>query len=151
MRKMTGTLGQRHDPEWSAQERKQLLAAGLAPLLASAVLTGAALPLVGGDAMILFALLVPVSYAVLVFCLLPAIWLLRRTKFQSTWSVAVTCGLATLLPGLALSGWFPADEGKYAGATDYVFLLLALPAVIAAAAGAWIHRIRPGRSSPPRP
>lgn len=92
--------------------------------------------------MILLALLVPVSYAVLVLCLLPAMWLLRWMRFQSTWSVAVTCGLATLLPGLALSGWFPADESKYAGATGYVFLLLVLPAVIAAAIGAWIHRIK---------
>ncbi|WP_431046247.1 hypothetical protein [Roseateles sp. L2-2] len=147
MQKMTGTLRQLHDPDWSAQERKQLVATGLAPLLASAVLAGAALPLVGGDALTLFALLVPVSYAMLVFCLLPAIWLLRRLKLQSTWSVATACGLAILLPGVALYGCFPAEEGKYAGATGYMLLLLALPAAIAAVAGAMIHRIKPGQSS----
>lgn len=130
--------------DWTPQERKQVMATGLAPLIASAAMAGATWPLVGGDALTLFALLLPVSYATLVFCLLPAIWLLRRLKLQSTLAVALTCGLAVLLPGSAIYGLFPADSGKYAGAVGCILLLLALPALIAAAAGAWIHRINPG-------
>jgi hypothetical protein len=130
-------------PDWTQQERRQVVATGLAPLIGAAVMAGFAWPLVGGDALTLFALLPPVSYATLVFCLLPAMWLLRRLKLQSTGSVTVACALAVLLPGLAIYGCFPADSGKYAGATGYMLLLLALPASIAAVAGAWIHRIKP--------
>ena len=132
---------------WSKPERVQVFAAGLAPLAIALAIAALASLEVGSQALFLLPILAPAAYATLLFFVLPALWVLRRTGKASTTLYVATTGLSALVPWLLLYTFlFPAGSGKYGGAPLYVLCLLATPTVLATAAGALVCRL--GGSSP---
>jgi hypothetical protein len=128
--------------KWSAEERFQVLATGVAPLLVSFALATAVFPYAGNEAFFVLVALVPLSYAALFFFVLPSLWLLRRWGRESSLSMAAVCGVATFAPWFSLYVLlFPSGTGKFSGAPMQVFTALALPALLAAVAGAVVHRL----------
>jgi hypothetical protein len=127
---------------WSAEERRQVVAAGLAPLIVSLAVAGIAFIYAGNEAVFVLVALLPASYATLFFFVLPSLWLLRRFGRETPLSFPVVCGIATFGPWFALYVLlFPAGTSKYSGAPIQVLTVLALPAVFAAVAGVVVYRL----------
>jgi hypothetical protein len=104
-------------------------------------MAGVAFMYVGTEAIFALVALVPLSYATLIFCILPALWLLRRYGNETQLSFSLACGLATFIPWFAVYVFlFPAGTSKYAGAYVEVLIALGLAALFAAIAGVVVHR-----------
>lgn len=130
------------DHEWAPEERRQVVAAGLAPLVISLVVAGIAFTYAGSEAIFVLIGLLPASYATLFFFVLPSLWLLRRLRRETVLSVPIVCGIASFAPWFTLYiSLFPAGTGKFSGAPIQVLTILALPALLAAAAGVVVYRL----------
>lgn len=134
---------------WSREESRQALAAGLAPLVVACLVAAVGGLWMGGESWRMLIVLVPMSYATLLFFVLPALWLVRRFGKESSTAFALASGLGVLVPWLALY-WliFPIGTGKYSGAIGQVAMLLILPALLAAVAGLVVHRAGRTRRRP---
>jgi len=129
------------DHEWAPEERRQVVATGLAPLFVSLAVAGVAVIYAGGEAIFVLVAVLPASYATLLFFVLPSLWLLRRFGRETLLSFAMVFGTATLVPWFTMYVLlFPAGTGKYSGAPIQVLTILALPALFAAAAGVVVYR-----------
>jgi len=84
--------------QWSVEERRQVVAAGVAPLLVSLAITIVVYLVEGGEAVFVLVALVPLSYATLFFFVLPSLWLLGRLGRESSLSMSAVCGVATFAP-----------------------------------------------------
>jgi hypothetical protein len=127
---------------WSPQERRQVVAAGIAPLVVSLALAGIAFMSVGSEAILLLVALLPLSYATLFFFVLPSLWVLRRFRWETLIPFPLVCWLSTFVPWSVLYLLlFPEGTGKYSGEPIHVLTLLALPALFSAVAGVVVYRV----------
>jgi hypothetical protein len=128
--------------EWSREERRQVIGAGLAPAVVSAAVAGVAFTFAGSEALFIGVALVPLAYATLLFSVFPALWLLRRFGTETLISFTSVCATATFFPWIALYFFLlSVDPGEYSGASLQVITILALPTLFAAAAGAVVYRL----------
>lgn len=133
---------------WTRSESTSVLAAGIAPIVVvcacSAVVSAYTESSIKDATFLSLALLAP-AYASPFFFVLPALWLLRRTRRESLWTFSAATGLSVVLPWFVLYVAFfvGPDMGtfEYGNAPLLVLSLLLIPGMCAAGVAAVIHAL----------
>lgn len=128
--------------EWSAAERRLVLAVALAPLVVVAEVAVVAAIMLGGNATEYGLALVVPAYFTLFMFVLPLHGLLRRAGAKGLAGFCVACAGGTLVPWCVLyEVFFGTGPEKYAGAPLEVFGLLMVPTLFATLTAAVVYRL----------